>query len=457
MKKLDKIFIFIFAGCISLAVFSPLIVALTKTSASKIVYSSGSSGVDIKGETKQYGKEGHYSSEVTAVPSDGFIFLKWSDGVITPNRSDVFIKKDQSFAAYARYSMYDAPLLQVGLKRDNLSFAQDLNTTVDYFSTDGVDCLGSEMTITKIANYENLKSQYKFDLFVTFPDSFPFISNSYLLLSMFNDRSFLHNFFAYSLLREQFADANYRDLHFLNLTLDSDYVGFYMAFESMSDFSKRTSDTKIDWEITISKSIQGNYVDYFSNSMGFCVLTNNTKYNNKQICESACKDLVNLDQGIIDGFDLESITSYLAINEFMKNNACLENDIRIYKKDGIIYFDPFISYSLSSPMFRWFDYGPTGRVDNPTLLKTLLNKDEIKRSKKEKLDAIIKIAEECFINTYEELSHYKESINADFDLWISKPPFGSPNEYMNMSSWNEYCQMYKEWVHARIAWLTNNN
>lgn len=42
----------------------------------------------IEGNTEQLIKEGEFGSEVTAIPYNGFEFVKWSDGLTTPSRKD---------------------------------------------------------------------------------------------------------------------------------------------------------------------------------------------------------------------------------------------------------------------------------------------------------------------------------------------------------------------------------
>lgn len=42
----------------------------------------------IEGNTEQVIKEGEFGSTVTAIPYDGFEFVKWSDGLTTPSRKD---------------------------------------------------------------------------------------------------------------------------------------------------------------------------------------------------------------------------------------------------------------------------------------------------------------------------------------------------------------------------------
>ena len=42
----------------------------------------------VEGDTEQVVKKGEFGSEVTAIPYDGFEFIKWSDGLTTPSRKD---------------------------------------------------------------------------------------------------------------------------------------------------------------------------------------------------------------------------------------------------------------------------------------------------------------------------------------------------------------------------------
>ncbi len=62
-----------------------------------VTYSAGSGG-SIEGETVQHVSHGASASAVRAVPADGFAFRGWSDGITTPDRTDL-IKGDLNLVA----------------------------------------------------------------------------------------------------------------------------------------------------------------------------------------------------------------------------------------------------------------------------------------------------------------------------------------------------------------------
>lgn len=53
----------------------------------KLNYSAGIGG-KIVGETNQLVTAGERGESVTAVPDEGYVFVRWSDGVLTPMRTD---------------------------------------------------------------------------------------------------------------------------------------------------------------------------------------------------------------------------------------------------------------------------------------------------------------------------------------------------------------------------------
>ena len=55
---------------------------------------SASKGGELVGETEQTVKQGYSGEMVIAVADEGFVFLSWSDGVITPYRVDENVKKN---------------------------------------------------------------------------------------------------------------------------------------------------------------------------------------------------------------------------------------------------------------------------------------------------------------------------------------------------------------------------
>lgn len=56
-------------------------------------------GGSISGQTQQRVKNGGDASPVEAIPSEGFLFVMWSDGEIDPKRQDLNVKKDLSLLA----------------------------------------------------------------------------------------------------------------------------------------------------------------------------------------------------------------------------------------------------------------------------------------------------------------------------------------------------------------------
>ena len=63
----------------------------------------------ISGEQWQSVFVGEYSTEVIAIPNDGYRFLEWSDGLKTPNRTDLASNDNDSgpIVFYAYFEVID--------------------------------------------------------------------------------------------------------------------------------------------------------------------------------------------------------------------------------------------------------------------------------------------------------------------------------------------------------------
>ena len=63
-----------------------------------LIYSATEGG-RIEGEAEQLVQEGENAKEVTAVPEEGYYFVKWSDNIYSATRQDKAVKKDKSVSA----------------------------------------------------------------------------------------------------------------------------------------------------------------------------------------------------------------------------------------------------------------------------------------------------------------------------------------------------------------------
>ena len=63
-----------------------------------LTYTAGDNGT-IVGDAEQFVESGESGTEVTATPEDGFVFVTWSDGVLTAARTDTNVTADISVTA----------------------------------------------------------------------------------------------------------------------------------------------------------------------------------------------------------------------------------------------------------------------------------------------------------------------------------------------------------------------
>lgn len=94
----------------------------------------------ISGETVQTVTVGDYGAVVTAVPNEGYVFVKWSDGEVYPSRQDKDVRRSVSVTAeFAR-------------KEYTLTYATDGNGTVQGAAEQTVFLGGSGTEVTAVPN-----------------------------------------------------------------------------------------------------------------------------------------------------------------------------------------------------------------------------------------------------------------------------------------------------------------
>lgn len=94
MKKgLYKVFLIILATLFAFAVGSCSVGQEPVPQSYTVQYVAGSGGT-IQGKTTQIVEEGKNAETVTAVPDEGYSFVKWSDGVTSAERQDLEVSKD---------------------------------------------------------------------------------------------------------------------------------------------------------------------------------------------------------------------------------------------------------------------------------------------------------------------------------------------------------------------------
>ena len=101
-------------------------------------------GGTIVGETQQTVVKGEYGNEVTAVPEDSFVFIKWSDGITTPTRKDTDTMQIDTCNSYGmKDNVY--PLFA---KKHTVSFASTEGGTIEGDLTQTITT-GQEGTLLK--------------------------------------------------------------------------------------------------------------------------------------------------------------------------------------------------------------------------------------------------------------------------------------------------------------------
>lgn len=66
----------------------------------KVVYNYGISGGSVRGEAVQTVAYGENSKTVTAVPDEGYRFLRWSDGLESAERTDTDVRAELLLTPY---------------------------------------------------------------------------------------------------------------------------------------------------------------------------------------------------------------------------------------------------------------------------------------------------------------------------------------------------------------------
>lgn len=440
------------------AIISPFIVLATGFFESHITYSSNCGGVVLDGQLDQYGKKGRYASTINVVVKPYFKFISWDDGSLETERNDVFENQDKDYVALGKIDLEDLDVFQFKCSSQEISYSLS-KKEFSFFQTKSDVSEDKEMLIRILPNFENVKMQSTKDFYIESSKSIFKESDSkkWTLLSMRNDKTKIHNLLAYSILNSTNNNILYnRFFRFVNVVFEDSYLGVYMAVESSDDYYQRCFGEKIDWEITINNLPSSTIHDYF-NTFCYDVIFNNTRMSSSQIAQQLFKFLSNSNGWSVSDFDKASLMQYMSINQLLKNNAGTSNDLRIFKLNGKYYFDSFISYSISSPLFSWFDVGHTGNVRYHQFIENIyanLSNPE------EDLGESIKTMNDSLQNSIKESNNYldgcHESILADEAIVIpgNDDYFGLPIDLKQLSR-TELIIHYLSWINDRSNWISN--
>ncbi len=79
---------------------SPLVSEWEKIPTYTVDYTLGVGGLEIRGDDRQTIEQGSATTQVVAIAQEGYYFLGWNDGKLSPSRSDVVTSENLVFFAY---------------------------------------------------------------------------------------------------------------------------------------------------------------------------------------------------------------------------------------------------------------------------------------------------------------------------------------------------------------------
>ena len=133
------------------------VTALFKKIEFKVDYSANVGG-QIIGETSQTVKYGETSRTVKAVPSKGYEFIGWSDGVQTADRNDVSVRRDIEVRAnFAKHDTVRFPILMVFVTEfhADLELKDGSVFDADYIMSESERMICKEVIPNKVVGFLN--------------------------------------------------------------------------------------------------------------------------------------------------------------------------------------------------------------------------------------------------------------------------------------------------------------
>lgn len=430
-RKTLSIFYIILISMISI---SSLMFLLFDKRVTSLTYLPIDKSISIIGETKQYGKVGSSGKTVKCEPKTGYIFKEWSDGYKERERIDVFPSSSKTIIANTDFAVKSIP---------SLSLVEN-NKSINYISTEEVKT-GKYNYFNELNSFYSKKGIVKPDYYFKSKD-FHFDDHNkyteYALLSLNVDKTMLRQTLYYDLFNEMF-DGFKISYNYVNLYINYAYSGMYLLVQIYYPD---------DCAFGICEHDSGSDKSDFT----FYGKTSYVNYNPNNLSIESIKGIVEKCYSN-KALDIYSFSCGYALHEIFKNSSTYQDSFAYYvtDKNTIKYYPTLTSFSLSLGLWRWLNYEPSGHFYKNHWLSLFENYFGISDANdliKKHYTRIVLLLDEkkSFVDTV------SDAILLNSEKWKMKAEFGSPDETIGFSNYDENYNYLSSFIHSREEWIGKN-
>jgi len=293
---------------------------------------------------------------------------------------------------------------------------------------------------------------------------------SWVLLANFMDKSMLRNKLAFLMGKMSNLDWT-PSSHFIDLTLNGEYMGTYELVEKLKVNNHRVAVGDDGFLLEIDQRASGNGDVYFTTSY----LGQPVKFRDPDVQENDAnyiyaRDFVNRAERSLfsanfidsqDGWqkyiDMDSFVDWYLINELAKNNdaifftSCYMN----FKRDGKLKMGPLWDFDLAFGNINYNDnFNPNGFwIKNHVKWYSRMFQDPAFVARiKERFNYFYSHRYELYLAITKEAIALKESVAKNENKWHTLYNYTWPN-YNIWGSYNNEIQYLKEWLNRRFEWM----
>lgn len=481
-----------------------------------VTYLAGSGG-HIVGKTPQTVNEGEDAEEVEAVADNGYVFVKWNDGIETAKRTDRNVTKRITVTAV----FAESPVESVSLPVFNVvtNDGKDV-TSKDYYK----DCKISVSNAEEKYCFENKtagirgrgnstwawpKKPYK----IKFDSKIDLFGNGkakkWTLIANYCDYSMIRNYMVYSLAQEfEELSKTTTTTQFVDVYFNGRYDGVYLLCEQVEtgsnrvdiedDLEKVTDPEKLgfllEWDARAAENggvpsnkdrfeYDGDYLFKVNEgylSSGTCFIIKSPDYEDaadlglnfniyvdhiQSYMNNALKVLwANNYNAVKEIFDVQSWAEGYIIDELFKTVDVAYSSFYMFKddKDGKLYRGPLWDYDISSDNCNY--YAPINNAThiyatrNP-IYKKLLEYSEFRAlvtdMLKQKAAQINATLDNCVRYVYAR----SDAFERNFERWplLNWGYFDGwcpvPDHLRAMKTWKEEVEHLRSWLNKSLNYM----
>lgn len=451
----------------------------------RIKFDCGTGQGTIQGNALQTVDQGERTEQVTAVPSNGYEFICWSNGSKSPTIT-VKAEKNTTYTAYFSRKGSGLPVITI-----NTTTGLDITSKTEYV-TCTVTVLDTEQGIYSFAQesaqirgrgnstWNQAKKPYKIK-FDSKQDLFGFgKAKDWVLLADYIDRSLLRNNLAFSVAGQLEGLECAPDCQSVEVYVNGEYRGVYLLCEQVEAGSNRveiSEDASVvdtgyllemdGWKdgvyVTVGDKLNGGRA-YVIKSPGEDEITND----HKNFIKNYLTQCISAAQGsdyekVKELIDVESFAQAYIVLELFKCPDVDYSSLYFYKQaGGKLYFGPVWDFDMSASNVTHklnatkVNYNYLLVKEICPWFKALLNYSEFRELVGNTLAEYKNVIEQTIASELEYAYSKHEAFDKNFtDAWqiLGASIWTNPAQFNAMQSWSEHVEYLKTYLANSLEFL----